>query len=340
MTGEALELDGVGVRYRLHRGELHAVDGVRLTLHPGETVGVVGESGCGKTTLAQAVLRMLPDSGRLAAGSSIRLGERELTGLTDEQFRRDIRWKRIAMVFQSAMNSLNPVARIGDTLTRLTRLHLPQLSVVDSSEWTAALLEQVGLSADVSQRYPHELSGGMRQRVVIAMSLVAEPDVLIADEATTALDVVVQAQILSELNRLRHRRGLAVLVISHDMDVIAAICDRIAVMYAGQIVETGRTAEVLAAPSHPYTAALLAALPRLDGPKRRLATLAGDPPELIGDQTGCRFRDRCPIAVARCEQEPELTTQPGGRLVRCHFPADPGISPEALAEPEPTGGVS
>lgn len=232
----------------------------------------------------------------------------------------------MAMVFQSAMNTLNPVETVGRQMARVARLHAPDEPATAQRTRLNELLGRVGLPASTVARYPHELSGGMRQRVVIALSLVAEPELIIADEATTALDVVVQAQILAELATLKRERGLGMIVVSHDMDVVAQVCDRIAVMYAGRIVETGETERVLAAPQHPYTAALLASLPRLSGPRTRLATLPGAPPEHPARMEGCRFAPRCPLATELCrEREPELAPAPSGDLARCHYAGDERI---------------
>ncbi|ASW55564.1 ABC transporter ATP-binding protein [Plantactinospora sp. KBS50] len=322
-----LEIDNLGVSYRLRTGHLHAVTDVSLRLDAGEALGIVGESGCGKTTVVQAVMRLLPGNAATTPASRVRLAGRELTTLPEETFRREIRWKQLSMVFQSAMNSLNPVATVGRLLTRVVRLHSPGVSRAAAMDRAVALLARVGLEAQVAGRYPHELSGGMRQRVVIAMSLVATPAVVIADEATTALDVVVQAQILAELTALQRQRGLSMLVVSHDIDVIAHVCDRIAVMYAGEVVESGPTAQVLHAPRHPYTAALLGSLPRLTGPRHRLATLPGGPPELTTLPPGCRFAARCPIAAPACvAAPPPQTTASGQRGARCHFAGDPRIA--------------
>lgn len=326
MTGPSLlEVDGLSVAYQLRSGRLQALSGVSLTLSRGEALGVVGESACGKTTLAQALLRILPENGEVTAGT-VRLDGALISSMADEAFRTQIRWKRIAMVFQGAMNSLDPVRQVSSQLSRVARLHSPGLSGSQLRELAAALLRLVGLPDATADRYPHELSGGMRQRVVIAMSLVADPDIMIADEATTALDVVVQAQILAELVALQRARGLALLVISHDLDVIAQVCDRIAVMYAGEVVETGPAKAVLTSPQHPYTAALLASLPRLRGPRHRLAVLPGSPPDLAEAIDGCRFAPRCPLVAPICVTlEPQLAGPDPARQARCHFRGDARI---------------
>lgn len=334
MTKPLVEVRDLGVTYTLAKGELNAVSDVGLVLNRGEALGLVGESGCGKSTLARAMLRMLPNNAQLAEQSRILFDGNELTEMSDERFRREVRWKRIAMVFQSAMNSLNPVTTVGKQIVDLIRLHRAGVNSADARSLCRELLQSVSLPPEVADRFPHELSGGMRQRAIIAMSLVADPDVLVADEATTALDVVVQAQILAELADMRRERGLALLVVSHDMDVIAQVCDRVAVMYAGQIVETGPTSEVLANPAHPYTIGLLAALPRLHGPRRRLATLGGAPPELIGTALDeCLFAPRCPIVAGQCtDRQPTLGEPSLGRQCRCYFPFDQRLRAERSVE--------
>jgi oligopeptide/dipeptide ABC transporter ATP-binding protein len=321
-----LEVDGLTVTYGRGAGSVTAVDDVSLHLDRGEALGLVGESGCGKTTLANALIRLLPDSATTTA-RRIRLGDTDLLTEDDDAFRREMRWKRIAMVFQSAMNTLNPVETVGRQMSRVARLHARQEPATDQRRRLVGLLTTVGLAEAVASRYPHELSGGMRQRVGIAFSLIAQPELIIADEATTALDVVVQAQILAELASLKRTSGMGMIVVSHDMDVVATACDRIAVMYAGRIVETGVTTEVLGAPQHPYTAALLASLPRLTGPNHRLATLPGAPPADAGRMQGCRFAPRCPLVTDLCRRvEPPLAPAPSGDLARCHYAGDPRLA--------------
>lgn len=327
MSGEPLlEVDGLTVSYGTGSAALVAVDDVSIHVARGEALGLVGESGCGKTTLANALIRLLPD-GATTTARGIRLLGVDLVDLGDDEFRRLVRWKQMAMVFQSAMNTLNPVETVGRQMSRVARLHSPDDRADKQRDLLLRLLQRVGLAESVLSRYPHELSGGMRQRVVIALSLIADPELIIADEATTALDVVIQAQILVELASLKRTSGLGMIVVSHDMDVVAQVCDRIAVMYAGRIVETGDTASVLAAPQHPYTAALLASLPRLTGPKSRLATLSGGPPDHPERMAGCRFAPRCPLATDLCRQrEPQLSAAPSGDLARCHYAGDARLS--------------
>ncbi|MEA2661488.1 MAG: peptide/nickel transport system ATP-binding protein [Chloroflexota bacterium] len=326
-AGTLLQVSDFSVSYDSPRGPIRAVDEVSLSLPRGGALGIVGESGCGKSTLAFGLLRLLPENGRIVGGR-VELAGVDLLGMPVEEFRTGVRWKRLAMVFQSAMNSLNPVMRVGTQLIDACLLHGKGMTRTQARERAGELFGLVGLTPSQLDLYPHEMSGGMRQRAVIALSLVARPDIVIADEATTGLDVLVQEQILRELNALRSSVGLSLIVVSHDIDVISKLCDEILVMYAGRVVETGRTAEVLARPRHPYTAALLAALPRLSGPRRRLITLPGTPPDLGALPRGCRFADRCPLVEQVCrEVEPELPVRPAA--ARCHFEGDPRI--DALA---------
>jgi oligopeptide/dipeptide ABC transporter ATP-binding protein len=244
--------------------------------------------------------------------------------MTDEEFRRAIRWRAMSMVFQSAMNSLNPVMRVGRLLLEAIQFHDRSLSRSEAGERVSELFVAVGLRKEDLRRYPHEMSGGMRQRAVIALSLVASPQIVIADEATTALDVLIQDQILLTLLELREKRGLSLLVVSHDIDVIAKVCDEVLVMYAGRIVEQGPTADVLRNPAHPYTAGLLAALPTLRGRKRRLPALPRRANHPAGDARGCRFAPLCSLAEDICWSiEPELPDTK--RAARCHFAGDSRI---------------
>ncbi|MEZ4216371.1 MAG: ABC transporter ATP-binding protein [Myxococcota bacterium] len=299
---------------------VRAVDGVSLRIARGESLGLVGESGCGKTLASLAVMGLLPrPRGRLASGR-IRLAGRDLTA-GDARAWRAARGRDVAMIFQDPMTSANPYLRVGEQLVEGPRLHLG-LSRREALARARAMLERVGLP-DAERRlrsYPHELSGGMRQRVMIAMALLAEPALLIADEPTTALDVTIQAQLLALLAELRAERGMAMLLITHDLGVVAGACERVLVMYAGRIVEEGPTREVFASPHHPYTRALLRATPRVDAPPgARLASLPGLPPRLDAPPPpGCAFAPRCPLARAACrEAEPALAASAPGRARRC-----------------------
>jgi peptide/nickel transport system ATP-binding protein len=315
-----LSIQDLRTRFLSEEGELFAVDGVSLDVEPGETVGVVGESGCGKSVTALSVLRLIQPPGRIVSGR-ILLDGVDLLQKSEAEMRR-VRGDRVAMIFQEPMTSLNPVFTVGEQIAESLRHHRGA-SRRDAHARAVDLLRQVGIPApeDRVDRYPHEMSGGMRQRVMIAMALACDPELLIADEPTTALDVTIQAQILDLLARLRRERGMAVLLISHDLGVIAETCDRVVVMYAGKVVESGPAADVLRAPRHPYTAGLLRSLPGDPGQGRRLATIPGMVPPLTRLPPGCRFRDRCDRALELCaRQEPPLASLDPGRAAACHNP--------------------
>jgi oligopeptide/dipeptide ABC transporter ATP-binding protein len=297
---------------------VHPVDGVSFDLAKGETLALVGESGCGKSLTALAILRLVPPPGRVADGSQVTLDGRDLLGLPAEALRK-VRGRRIGMVFQDPLTSLNPVLRIGDQIAEGILAH-GLASRHEARARALALLREVGI-ADAEARldaYPHQLSGGMRQRVGIAIALACEPDVLIADEPTTALDVTIQAQILEILDRLRRERGMALLLITHDFGIVAGRADRVAVMYAGQVVETGTTAAVFAHPSHPYTQGLLASVPRMTGPLERIEPIPGSVPRPEHWPAGCRFAPRCRRAFAPCAtQPPPVHAVAPGHTMRC-----------------------
>jgi oligopeptide/dipeptide ABC transporter ATP-binding protein len=318
-------------------GRFLAVDGVSFTLDRGETLALVGESGSGKSLTSLALLRLVPPPGRIERGSAIRLGDTEVLGLEGEALRR-IRGRRIGMIFQDPMTSLNPVFTVADQISEGIRAHF-KVSKAEARERSLRLLQEVGIP-DASSRldsYPHQLSGGMRQRVMIAIALAAEPEILVADEPTTALDVTVQAQILEVLDRLRESRGMAVLLISHDLGIVAGRADRVAVMYAGQIVEEAPTARLFEAPSHPYTQGLFASVPRITGPVRRLTPIGGTVPAPTAWPSGCRFRPRCPQAFEKSETMPPLLPVGPGHRMRCWLaeegrrPADEGRRLETLS---------
>ena len=298
-------------------GRMYPVDGVSFSLDRGETLALVGESGCGKSLTSLALLRLVPPPGRIEPGSAIRLGDTEVLGLEGEALRR-IRGKRIGMIFQDPMTSLNPVLTVGNQISEGVRAHLP-VSRREARDRALHLLQEVGIPDPVSRldAYPHQLSGGMRQRVMIAIALAAEPEILVADEPTTALDVTVQAQILEVLDRLRRSRGMAVLLITHDLGIVAGRADRVAVMYAGQIVEEARTPPLFARPSHPYTQGLFASVPRLHGPVGRLRPSRGNVPPPSAWPSGCRFRPRCPQAFDKSETMPPLLPLDPEHRMRC-----------------------
>jgi oligopeptide/dipeptide ABC transporter ATP-binding protein len=307
------------------RGIARAVDGISFDLHAGETLGLVGESGCGKTVTALSLLRLVPEPpGHIRPGSVIEFEGRNLLALPPAELRA-IRGNRIAMVFQEPLTSLNPVLTIGDQVGEVAHVHLGASREAARAK-AVELLRLVGLP-DPEERvdhYPHQLSGGMRQRVMIAITLVCRPAVLVADEPTTALDVTIQAQILELLDRLRGELGMAVLLITHDLGIVAGHADRVLVMYAGQVVESATTAELFAQPLHPYTEGLLASVPRLDAPRERLQGIPGQVPAASAWPGGCRFHPRCPYAWEQCtREEPPLLEGPNGRAARCWLMAEP-----------------
>jgi oligopeptide/dipeptide ABC transporter ATP-binding protein len=313
-----LEVDNLRVSFPApDRRRFFPVDGVSFTLDRGETLALVGESGCGKSLTSLALLQLVPPPGRVESGSTIRLADTDVLSLEGEALRR-IRGRRIGMIFQDPMTSLNPVFTVGDQIAEGVRAHLP-VSRAEARERARTLRQEVGIP-DPSGRldaYPHQLSGGMRQRVMIAIALAAEPEILVADEPTTALDVTVQAQILEVLDRLRRARGMAVLLITHDLGIVAGRADRVAVMYAGQIVEEAPTPELFAHPSHPYTQGLFASVPRISGPVNRLTPIAGTVPPATAWPAGCRFRPRCPQAFEKCQLPPELLPVGPDHRMRC-----------------------
>ena len=314
-----LEVRDLKLHYATAGGPLHAVDGVSFSMaKAGEALGIVGESGSGKSSLAISLMRLLPSNVALSGGQVLFNG-RDLIALPTEQFRKEIRWQVMAMVFQGAMNSLNPVLRVGSQITE--RLLLDGgVSKKEAYDRAEALLELVGLPKEIIQRYPHELSGGMKQRVVIAMALVMEPQMLILDEPTSALDVSVQAQVMNLLKRLKRDRDLSMLFITHDIALASDICDRVVVAYAGEHVEAGTVEEVLSQPKHPYTQKLIASIPRLHDPTQP-EFLAGQPADLVEPPSGCRFHPRCPYAFEPCDKEspPEFNVGPpeAGHTARC-----------------------
>jgi oligopeptide/dipeptide ABC transporter ATP-binding protein len=296
------------VRYRTARGAARAVDGASFEIEAGgQALGLIGESGSGKSTLALTLMRLLPAGAEVGGG--IHLGDLDLRALGDERYRAEVRWRRIAMVMQGAMHALNPVLRVGEQVAE--RLLLEGVGRREGSRRAAALLERVGLGSGAAARYPHELSGGMRQRVAIAMALTLQPELLILDEPTSALDVSVQAQIMNLLKDLKRERGISMLFITHDLALASDLCDTVAVLYAGQVRELGDADDVLTAPRDPYTQALLASIPRLRGDARP-AFLAGAPPDASAPPPGCRFEPRCPVAFAPCREHPPALVAAGG----------------------------
>jgi peptide/nickel transport system ATP-binding protein len=312
-----LEVDRLIMRYRTKKGDVSAIEDVSFTLHQGESLGLVGESGCGKTSVAMSLMRLVADNARYVSGE-IRLDGENLLALDEDTMRRR-RWSSIAMVFQGAMNSWNPVYTVGEQIKEAIDLHVrPRLDEDETRARMGRLFEMVGLNPAMLDRYPHEFSGGMRQRAVIAMALSCDPRLIIADEPTTALDVIVQDQILKELKKLQEKLGMSLIYISHDIAVIAEVTDTIGVMYAGKLVEYGRTADVFRRPKHPYSYLLLSSTPSITGPRRKLAPLEGESANLLDPPSGCRFHPRCPFMTEKCvNEEPPLMDVGNGQLTAC-----------------------
>ena len=314
-----LEVDGLRTYFRLPRGTVKAVDGVSFRLEAGEALGIAGESGCGKTTTALSLIQLLPPNARIAGGS-VRLYGIDLAAKSTNQMRR-YRWREISIVFQGAMNALNPVRRIREQVAEPIVQRL-QVSERDALRRAGELLELVGIPSRRGTAYPHELSGGMRQRAMIAMALACDPAIVIGDEPTTALDVMVQAQILDLLERLRRQLGLSLILITHDLSVIAETCDRVLIMYAGRVAEEGPVRDVFARPRHPYTQKLLRAFPNIHADRRTLDTIPGAPPDLVDPPPGCRFAPRCPLVMDVCRTEVPAEVTFDGVRVACHrYPA-------------------
>src|SRR5712691_3708654 len=307
-----LSVVGLKAYYFANKGVVKAVDNITFVIGENESLGIAGESACGKSTLGSALLRALQPPGKIIGGNVIISGI-DIVKLSDKDFNKSIRWKKIAMVFQGAMNTLDPVYKIGDQMREIMQIHQFTGNIEDS---ILESLEQVGLDRDIAKRYPHELSGGMKQRVVIAMALLLKPDIVIADEPTTALDVLVQAQIINVLKRLKKENGMTIILITHDLGIISEIADKIAVMYAGQIVEIGKASEIYENPKHPYTQALISAIPTLNDNKKQIEFIKGNPPDLTRPPSGCRFYERCPHAMGICKEDPpEVVTETG--FTRC-----------------------
>jgi peptide/nickel transport system permease protein len=320
-TGAVLDVRGLRTEFRLGSKTLHAVDGVDLKLGETECLGIVGESGSGKSVTAMSIMGLVPTPPGRIAGGSIRFKDEDLLAASDERIRQ-LRGGAVSHVFQDPLATLHPLFTVGDQLTEAIRAHQP-VSHRDAAEKAKALLALVRISnpAQRLKAYPHELSGGMRQRVSIAMALANDAELLIADEPTTALDVTVQAQILALMNKLRQEKQASILFITHDFGIVSALCDRVAVMYAGRIVETGTTRDVLERPAHPYTSKLIDCVPVLGQPERRLDAIEGLPPSVDDLPTGCAFAPRCPRAQPVCTKgEIALDPMGGDRAVRCLFP--------------------
>jgi peptide/nickel transport system ATP-binding protein len=312
-----LEVEDLVAGYGTKKGFVRAVDGVSFSLKKGSFLGIAGESGCGKSTLAYAIMRLLRDSARIESGRILFKGE-DIAELDVERMN-DRRWTDMAMVFQSAMSALNPVLSVGEQLTDAVHAHR-KVSKAEAVDMAVEMLRLVDINADRLKSYPHQLSGGMKQRVMIAMALILKPDLLIMDEPTTALDVVVQRSIIEKIDDLRRELGFSVIFITHDLSLLVEISDELAIMYAGKICEYGSSRELFAKPEHPYTEGLMNSFPTLSGPIVRMGGIEGHAPDLLSPPPGCRFSPRCPLAESSCSAaEPELRDLGSGRLCACHL---------------------
>ena len=309
---QILEIKNLHVEFPIHIGTVRAVTDVTLSLKKGEVMGLVGESGCGKSTLGFSILRLLRPPGRIASGE-IRYRGEDIVGMSTKRLL-ELRGKKIAMIFQDPLTSLNPLFKIGDQFVETIQTHEPKVSKKDALARGEAMLKQLGIAPDRLFEYPHQMSGGMRQRIMIGMGLILNPDLLLADEPTTALDVIVEAQFLDLLNELREKFNLTILLISHNLGIVAQMADRITVMYGGRVAETGAAEDVFADPMHPYTQGLLASIPNIKLEQPELKTMSGAPPDLVAPPTGCVFHPRCPHVMDRCKQEqPEYFAKNGHR---------------------------
>jgi len=317
-THVLLSVQGLSVEYSTSEGAAKAVQNVSLEVRKGETLGIVGESGSGKTTLGLAVMGLLQPPAK-RTGGKIFFGSDDLTALREERIR-EVRGKKIAMIFQDPMTSLNPVKKVGDHFVEYIRAHDPAVSPGEAKARTESVLRSLGIPAERINDYPHQFSGGMRQRVMIGLALVLSPELIIADEPTTALDVIVEAQILELLKALKREYSLSLVLITHNMGIVAEMADRVAVMYAGKIAEIGTTLEIFGRPQHPYTQALLQSIPTVGGTTRSLKVIPGFPPLLTDPPKGCSFHPRCPYAFDRCsiEDPPLLPTSREGKAA-CHL---------------------
>ncbi len=317
-----LEVKNLKTYYYTLRGAVRAVDNVSLTLQKGEVLGIAGESGCGKSTLAWSLIGYVPPPGRIVDGN-ILIDGKDIAKMDEAALRKEIRWKKVSMIFQGAMNALTPVFTIEDQLAEPLIVH-KGYTKEEAREEIIKLLKAVGLDESFLKRYPHELSGGQKQRIVIAMALILHPDLVIADEPTTALDVIVQAQIMNLFKEVKKKYNIGMIFITHDLSIIAEIADKVAIMYAGKIIEFGTSDQVFLNPQHPYTQGLLKSIPRIRS-KEKISWIPGVPPDLVRPPAGCRFHPRCPYAMDICRrEEPPLLEVEPGHYVACHLIAGKG----------------
>lgn len=312
-----LQVEDLHISFRGEDGDLHPVSGIDFHVHAGETLGIVGESGCGKSVTSLSIMGLLPKGMGRVSGGSIRFQDKTITGMTQKEMQK-IRGNEIAMIFQEPMTSLNPVYTIGEQLGEQIRLHL-RLGKREALEKAVNMLQIVGIprAEQIVKEYPHQLSGGMRQRVMIAMAMSCDPKLLIADEPTTALDVTIQAQILDLMRELKQEKGTSIIFITHDLGVVAEMCDRVVVMYAGQVIEEATVRELFENPQHPYTKGLIASIPSLEQQQRRLYSIRGTVPHPSAMPTGCRFAPRCDYVHDACHVNPPLLNATDGHKCRC-----------------------
>jgi peptide/nickel transport system ATP-binding protein len=314
-----LDVQNLKMYYRLPKGYVHAVDEISFNLNEGESLGLAGESGCGKTSVAITLLRILPSNAHILGGK-VSFQGKDILSLDEKTLRSEIRWKGISLVFQGAMNALNPLYKIEDQIIEAIKLHEPNISKEEAKQRISKLVELVGIDPSRSTNYPHEFSGGMRQRACIAMALACNPKVLIADEPGTAIDVVVQAQVIKLLRELKEKLNLAMIVISHDLSIIAEICEKVAIMYAGRIVEYGDIGSIYKQPMHPYTTDLIGSFPSIYAEKTKLFAIPGSPPDLLNPPKGCRFHPRCRYAMEICRKErPTMLEVEKNHYVSCYL---------------------
>jgi peptide/nickel transport system ATP-binding protein len=314
-----LDVQNLRTYYRTQRGPVKAVDDISFQVKKGEALGLAGESGCGKTTVALSILRILPSNGEIVGGKML-FGETDIASIKTAQMRQ-VRWKGISIVFQGAMNALNPLFKVGDQITEAILTNEPDTHKKEAYKRTGKLLELVGIQPTRARDYPHEFSGGMRQRALIAMSLACNPQLLIADEPGTALDVIVQAQVLKLMSELKAQLNLSMILITHDLSIIAELCEKAAIMYAGKIVEQGDVVRIFKEPLHPYTQGLAGAFPSIKEARRRMISIHGTPPDLLEPPTGCRFHPRCSKAMKICKEKEPVTLRMGkeNHYVACHL---------------------
>jgi peptide/nickel transport system ATP-binding protein len=305
--------------YKTTRGFVRAVENVSFEVREKEALGFAGESGCGKTTIALSLLRILPSNGVIVNGQ-ILFRDMDIVKMSEDELRKKIRWKKISLVFQGAMNALNPVYRIEDQIIEAIKTHEPRISKTEAKKRARQLFELVGIEPSRITHYPHEFSGGMRQRAMLAMALATNPELLIADEPSTALDVIVQAQVLKLIKELKEKLNLSLILITHDLSIITETCDKVAIMYAGKIVELGSVSDVYKEKLHPYARGLVSAFPSINAPRTRMNSIPGSPPDLLSPPSGCRFNPRCGFAMDVCrKKEPQLIEVKKGHLVACHL---------------------